>query len=223
MDALVTTCDGWKVADLAVHVGELLRLLDPRPLRGDRPAEDALPRAARGRRRWSPGSPSSPATWSTSSRRRRRPPRCGPGSPPTTPPGSSPAGARTSSRCTGPTCRPPAGTTRPSPPTWPSTASTRSSTRCSPCASTTGAGTGRSLALRSADTRTAWRITLGQDRIDVERPPVRPIQSSPRGNLVVTATASDLELTLYHRPTLSPVDMVGDYTVLDEWHRDFTF
>jgi uncharacterized protein (TIGR03083 family) len=85
-----------------------------------------------------------------------------------------------------------------------------------------GAGTGRSLSLRGTDTGSAWRITLGQERIAVERP--RPSDPSlEKSNLVVTATASDLALTLYHRPTLSPVDMEGDYTVLDEWHRDFTF
>ena len=41
--------------------------------------------------------------------------------------------------------------------------------------------------------------------------------------MVVMGTASDLELMLYHRPTLSPVDVHGDYTVQEEWHRDFTF
>ncbi len=85
-----------------------------------------------------------------------------------------------------------------------------------------GAGTGRTLALVSADTPTAWRVTLGAEGIGVERPPSDAPELAT-SNLVVTATASDLELTLYHRPTLSPVDMEGDYTVLDEWHRDFTF
>ncbi len=85
-----------------------------------------------------------------------------------------------------------------------------------------GAGTGRTLALVSPGTRTAWQVTLGRDGIEVERPSVDAPQLAT-ANLVVTATASDLELTLYHRPTLSPVDMEGDYTVLDEWHRAFTF
>ncbi len=85
-----------------------------------------------------------------------------------------------------------------------------------------GAGTGRTLALVSTDTPNAWRITLGGERIGIER----SADDHPElatSNLVVTATASDLELTVYHRPTLSPVDMEGDYTALDEWHRDFTF
>jgi uncharacterized protein (TIGR03083 family) len=85
-----------------------------------------------------------------------------------------------------------------------------------------GAGTGRTLALVGADVPKAWRVTLGHDRIGVERPSVDAPELAA-SSLVVTATASDLELTLYHRPTLSPVDMEGDYTVLDEWHRDFTF
>ena len=65
-------------------------------------------------------------------------------------------------------------------------------------------------------------VTLGKTGIEVDR--LQAGGSGPAPSyLVVTATASDLELTLYHRPTLSPVDMEGDYTVLDEWHRDFTF
>jgi hypothetical protein len=57
-------------------------------------------------------------------------------------------------------------------------------------------------------TRSTWSVAT-QD----EPPP-------DDSDLVVSGTAtSDLELTLYHRPTLSPVDVHGDYTVLDEWHR----
>lgn len=85
-----------------------------------------------------------------------------------------------------------------------------------------GAGTGRTLALASADTPRAWRVTLGPEGIAVERS-LSDSTELTTSNLVVKGTASDLELALYHRPTLSPVDMDGDYTVLDEWHRDFTF
>lgn len=83
-------------------------------------------------------------------------------------------------------------------------------------------GSGRMLSLRSSDLGTAWMVTLGRDRIDV----VRRTQDEPPqedGDLVVSGTTSDLELTLYHRPTLSPVDVHGDYTLLEEWHRRFTF
>ena len=68
----------------------------------------------------------------------------------------------------------------------------------------------------------SWVVTIEQDRIAVERRQLdgRPPEDS---DVVVSGTASDLELTLYHRPTLSPVDVHGDYTVLEEWHREFTF
>lgn len=84
----------------------------------------------------------------------------------------------------------------------------------------TGQGTGRALALRSADAGLEWIVTLGQRHIDVLRQDDAHIEGSA---LVITGTASDLELTLYDRPTLSPVDLSGDPTVIDEWHREFTF
>jgi uncharacterized protein (TIGR03083 family) len=84
----------------------------------------------------------------------------------------------------------------------------------------TGQGTGRMLALRSADAGLEWVVTLGQERIDVQRQDDALVEESA---LTVTGTASDLELTLYDRPTLSPVDISGDPTVMDEWHREFTF
>lgn len=85
-----------------------------------------------------------------------------------------------------------------------------------------GKGSGRVLALRSSDTGMEWLITLEPERIVTVR--ATQDEAPPEGpDLVVSGTASDLELTLYHRPTLSPVDVHGDYTVLDEWHREFTF
>ncbi len=56
------------------------------------------------------------------------------------------------------------------------------------------------------DVGSEWLVTLEPDRIEVER---RTQDEAPRegGDLVVSGTASDLELTLYHRPTLSPVDV----------------
>lgn len=83
-------------------------------------------------------------------------------------------------------------------------------------------GSGRVLSLRSSELGSEWSVTLGHDRVEVERrtqdqPPVEG------GDLVVSGTTSDLELTLYHRPTLSPVDVHGDDTLLEEWHRRFTF
>jgi uncharacterized protein (TIGR03083 family) len=85
-----------------------------------------------------------------------------------------------------------------------------------------GKGSDRVLALRSSDVGMEWLITLEPQRIAALR--TSQDEAPPEGsNLVVSGTASDLELTLYHRPTLSPVDVHGDYTVLDEWHREFTF
>jgi hypothetical protein len=84
-----------------------------------------------------------------------------------------------------------------------------------------GRGTGRVLTLRSTDVGESWAVSLESDRIGVQRV---PLDVPPEGSdVVVSGTASDLELTLYHRPTLSPVDVHGDYTVLEEWHREFTF
>ncbi len=85
-----------------------------------------------------------------------------------------------------------------------------------------GRGTGRTMALRGTDIGASWIVAIGHDRIAVER---RPLEGGAPGatDVVVSGTASDLELTLYHRPTLSPVDVHGDYTVLEEWHREFTF
>jgi uncharacterized protein (TIGR03083 family) len=86
----------------------------------------------------------------------------------------------------------------------------------------TGEGSGRVLVLRSSDLGIVWTVTLEPDRVVVDRrsredPPIEG------ASLVVSGTASDLELTLYSRPSLGPVDMQGDYTVLAEWHREFRF
>lgn len=85
-----------------------------------------------------------------------------------------------------------------------------------------GKGSGRTMDLRATEVGMEWVVTLGPGRIETERRShdQAPLEGS---DLVVSGTASDLELTLYHRPTLSPVDVHGDYTVLDEWHREFTF
>jgi uncharacterized protein (TIGR03083 family) len=86
----------------------------------------------------------------------------------------------------------------------------------------TGTGTGSTMVLRSTDLGLDWAVTIEADHIDVHRgtqddPPVEGSQ------LIVTGSASDLELTLYHRPTLGTVDVHGDYSVLDSWHHEFTF
>ncbi len=85
-----------------------------------------------------------------------------------------------------------------------------------------GQGSGRVLALRSSDVGMEWAISIGPDRVEVGRQSQEdaPLEGS---DLIVTASASDLELLLYQRPTLGVVDIVGDLTVLDEWRREFTF
>jgi uncharacterized protein (TIGR03083 family) len=85
-----------------------------------------------------------------------------------------------------------------------------------------GSGTGRTLALRSSDLGWQWSVTLGAGLIEVTRS-TEDAGPGEGSDLTVSGTTSDLELALYHRPTLSPVDVHGDYTVLDEWHRRFTF
>ena len=85
-----------------------------------------------------------------------------------------------------------------------------------------GHATGRSMRLRSTDLGLEWSMTLWPDRIDVTR------GSDDAGavegaDLIVSGTVSDLELTLYHRPSLGTLDVHGDYSVLDSWHHEFTF
>ncbi|MGO8872080.1 MAG: maleylpyruvate isomerase family mycothiol-dependent enzyme [Acidimicrobiales bacterium] len=91
-----------------------------------------------------------------------------------------------------------------------------------PARERTGHGTGRVMALRSTDVGLEWLVTLGRDRIHVDR---RSQDDAPLdgSDIVVTSSASDLALTLYRRPTLSTTDVHGDYSVLDEWYREFTF
>lgn len=84
----------------------------------------------------------------------------------------------------------------------------------------TGEGTGRTLSLRCTDAPAGWSIAMASNRIDVERD---GSTAMPAADLSVVGSASDIELTLYHRPTLSPVEMHGDYSVLEEWHREFKF
>jgi uncharacterized protein (TIGR03083 family) len=84
------------------------------------------------------------------------------------------------------------------------------------------AGSGRSLALLSTDVGSEWFVALEPGRIEVER---HTGDEAPREgpDLFVGGTASDLELTLYRRPALSPLDVHGDDTVLEEWYRHFAF
>jgi len=86
----------------------------------------------------------------------------------------------------------------------------------------TGTATGRTMALRSTDLERDWVVTIGVDRIGVERS-TQDASHLERCDVVATGESSDLELTLYHRPALGIVDVHGDRRVLDAWHREFTF
>ena len=86
-----------------------------------------------------------------------------------------------------------------------------------------GRGTGGCWPCGAPTSGAGWEVSLESDRIDVRARPTRPRGDRRAADVAVSGTASDLELTLCHRPTLSPVDVHGDYTVLEEWHREFTF
>jgi hypothetical protein len=53
-------------------------------------------------------------------------------------------------------------------------------------------------------------------RIDVER-------AHAKGDLALRGAVSDLELLLYGRPTLGPVEQLGDETILTRWYEEFIF
>jgi uncharacterized protein (TIGR03083 family) len=61
-----------------------------------------------------------------------------------------------------------------------------------------------------------WLVTFHPDRIEVAR-------THAKGDLALRGAASDLELLLYGRPILGPVERLGDESVLDVWYREFTF
>lgn len=84
----------------------------------------------------------------------------------------------------------------------------------------TGDGTGRTLSLHCIDAPTAWAVAIEANRVAVQR---FDREETPAGQLSISGAASDLELTLYHRPALGPLEVMGDYTVLDEWYREFKF
>lgn len=61
-----------------------------------------------------------------------------------------------------------------------------------------------------------WLIRLHPDRVEVAR-------AHAKGDLALRGAVSDLELLLYGRPALAAVERFGDESVLDLWHREFTF
>ena len=61
-----------------------------------------------------------------------------------------------------------------------------------------------------------WLLTLLPDRIDVAR-------THAKGDLALRGAVSDLELLLFGRPPLGPVERLGDQAVLDAWYHEFRF
>jgi uncharacterized protein (TIGR03083 family) len=75
---------------------------------------------------------------------------------------------------------------------------------------------GETLHLHGLDRGDEWLVTLGPDRLRVER-------RHAKGDLALRGAVADLELTLYQRPALGPVERLGDEDVLAAWYRAFTF
>ncbi len=89
-----------------------------------------------------------------------------------------------------------------------------------------GFAQGQEMVLRSADTGLEWTVRLLPDGITVDRGSEAegaPEDSDEEHNLVITGSSSDLELTMYGRPTLDVVDLQGDASVLNQWYSEFRF
>jgi uncharacterized protein (TIGR03083 family) len=78
------------------------------------------------------------------------------------------------------------------------------------------AGDGQVLHLHGTDRGDEWLLTLGKEGLEVER-------RHGKGDLALRGTVSDLELVLYQRPPSGPVEHLGDDEVLAAWYRAFTF
>jgi uncharacterized protein (TIGR03083 family) len=85
-----------------------------------------------------------------------------------------------------------------------------------------GRGTARRLELRPTDADVEWTITIRSDHIDVARRSSAEEQEDDPGARL-SGSASDIELLLYHRPPLGPTETNGDASLLEEWYREFTF
>ena len=79
-----------------------------------------------------------------------------------------------------------------------------------------GRGEGETLHLHGTDRGDEWVLMLGVEGLTVGR-------SHAKADLALRGAVSDLELVLYHRPPVGPVEQFGDDGVLDAWYRVFTF
>jgi uncharacterized protein (TIGR03083 family) len=78
------------------------------------------------------------------------------------------------------------------------------------------AGEGETLHLHATDSGDEWLLALTPGGLEVER-------AHGKADLALRGAVSDLELVLYQRPPVGPVEHLGDGAVLTAWHRAFTF
>jgi uncharacterized protein (TIGR03083 family) len=91
-------------------------------------------------------------------------------------------------------------------------------------AESTGEARGETLHLHGTDAVPAgdgaeWLLTLHPDRIEA----TSDHTEADLADLVLRGAVSDLELLLYGRPALGPVERLGNEAVLDLWQREFRF
>lgn len=82
-----------------------------------------------------------------------------------------------------------------------------------------GEASGQTIHLHGTDEHVSgaeWLLTLLPDRIEVAH-------THAKGDLALRGGVSDLELLLYGRPPLGPVERLGDPTVLDVWYGQLQF
>jgi uncharacterized protein (TIGR03083 family) len=79
-----------------------------------------------------------------------------------------------------------------------------------------GSGSGETVQLHATDRDGEWNIELSPAGAIVER-------HHAKADLALSGAASDLELVLYQRPPLGPVEHRGQDNVLDAWVRAFSF
>lgn len=76
-------------------------------------------------------------------------------------------------------------------------------------------GDGETVHLHAAEGQ-EWIITLSPEGMLVDR-------THGKADVALRGAVSDIELTLYQRPPVQPVEILGDRTALDAWYRVFTF
>ncbi|HEX7168981.1 MAG TPA: maleylpyruvate isomerase family mycothiol-dependent enzyme [Acidimicrobiales bacterium] len=79
----------------------------------------------------------------------------------------------------------------------------------------TASGNGETIRLHATDTGDDWTVSL-TDHVAVTR-------DGGDADLTLTGAVSDLELVLYQRPPIGPVERAGDDAAVDVWYQAFTF